>query len=289
MLKHLQAHYKDYLALIRFDRPIGTYLLLWPTLWALWLASEGLPDIKLLVIFSLGTFLMRSAGCVINDFADRKLDGHVKRTENRPLAAGRLTAKQALWFFTALCALAFVLVLFTNLLTIALSFVAVLLASIYPFMKRYTHLPQLVLGAAFSFSIPMAFAATVNELPKGLWLFYLASCLWIVVYDTFYAMVDRDDDIKMGAKSTAILFAEDDKRITAVLQLCTLFILLLAGNSFGLGYWYYASLMVSAGLFAYQQRLIKDRLRDPCFKAFLNNNWVGMTIFIGIALHYASS
>ena len=277
----------DYLALIRFDRPIGTYLLLWPTLWALWIAAEGVPSIKLLVVFALGTFLMRSAGCVINDFADRKIDGHVERTAERPLAAGRLTSRQALVFFALLCACAFGLVLLTNTLTILLSFAALLLATCYPFMKRYTHLPQVVLGAAFSFGIPMAFSAVTNELPQALWLLYIATLLWIVVYDTFYAMVDREDDLKIGVKSTAILFAEDDKRITGMLQVCVLFVMVLAGAQFQLGYWFYLSLIAAAALFVYQQRLIKERQRDRCFQAFLNNNYVGMVIFIGIALNYA--
>ena len=276
----------DYLALIRFDRPIGTYLLLWPSLWSLWIAAEGVPSIKLLIIFLLGTFLMRSAGCVINDIADRNIDSHVKRTANRPLTTGRLSSKQALVFFSLLCATAFGLVLLTNALTIMLSFVALLLATCYPFMKRYTHLPQVVLGAAFSLSIPMAFSASTNSLPQPLWLLYIATVLWIVVYDTFYAMVDRDDDLKIGVKSTAVLFAEDDKRITGLLQACVLFVMVLAGTQFQLGYWFYLSLIVAAGFFIYQQRLIKDRQREHCFHAFLNNNYVGMVIFIGIALNY---
>lgn len=284
MISQLRQQLPDYLALIRFDRPIGTYLLLWPTLWALWLAADGLPDIKLLVIFILGTFLMRSAGCVINDYADRHIDGHVQRTAGRPLATGALSSKQAIGFFILLCSLAFILVLFTNWLTLLLSVVAVVLASIYPFMKRHTHLPQLILGLAFSMSIPMAFAAQTGELPRQLWLLYIANVLWTLCYDTFYAMVDREDDIKIGVKSTAILFGDDDKAITGLLQLMVLFILLLVAKPFELGLFYYLSLAASAGLFIYQQRLISERQRDPCFKAFLNNNWVGMAIFIGILL-----
>lgn len=282
----LKKQLPDYIALTRINRPIGTYLLLWPSLWSLWIAAEGVPSIKLLVIFTLGTFLMRSAGCVINDFADRKIDGHVKRTVDRPLVTGRVTSKQALVFFGLLCAAAFGLVLLTNTLTIMLSFVALLLATAYPFMKRYTHLPQVVLGAAFSFSIPMAFSAATNDLPQPLWLLYIATLLWIVVYDTFYAMVDRDDDLKIGVKSTAVLFAEDDKRITALLQVCVLFVIALAGAQFQLGYWFYLSLIVAAGFFVHQQRLIKDRQRERCFQAFLNNNYVGMVIFAGIVLNY---
>ena len=229
---------------------------------------------------------MRSAGCVINDFADRNIDAHVKRTADRPLATGRLTSRQALVFFGLLCAVAFGLVLLTNTLTIMLSFAALLLTTCYPFMKRYTHFPQVVLGAAFSFSIPMAFSAATNSLPQPLWLLYIATLLWIVVYDTFYAMVDRDDDLKIGVKSTAILFAEDDKRITGLLQACVLFVMVLTGAQFQLGYWFYLSLIGAAGLFVYQQQLIKERQRERCFQAFLNNNYVGMIIFIGIVLNY---
>ena len=286
-LAQLRSHAPDYLALIRFNKPVGTYLLLWPTLWALWLAAQGIPDLKLLIIFCLGTFLMRSAGCIINDYADRHIDGHVKRTAQRPMTTGRISSKQALGFFVLLCLLSFVLVLFTNTLTIQLSFAALALASCYPFMKRYTHMPQLVLGMAFAMSIPMAFAAQTNSLPAILWLVYIAAVLWTIVYDTFYAMVDRDDDLKIGVKSTAILFGEDDKTITAILQACVIFTLCLVGQQFTLGAYFYLSLIIAAGFFIYQQQLIKLRERDNCFKAFLNNNWVGMVIFIGIALDYA--
>ena len=280
---NLQKNKSHYLTLMRVDRPIGTYLLLWPTLSALWLAAGGFPDIKLLIIFILGTFLMRSAGCVINDYADRHVDGLVERTAKRPLATGKVTPKAALLLFSALCLLAFILVLFTNSLTILLSFAAVMLAGCYPFMKRYTHLPQVVLGAAFSWGIPMAFAAQTDQLPHALWLLYIATVLWIITYDTFYAMVDRDDDLKIGVKSTAILFGEDDKIITGLLQLCVIIILLLVGQSFKMGIIYFIGIAIAGGLFIYQQKLIKDRQRDRCFQAFLNNNWVGMAIFIGIA------
>ena len=288
MLSNLRQQAPDYLALIRFNRPIGTYLLLWPALWALWIAAEGIPDPKILVIFCLGTFLMRSAGYVINDFADRHIDGHVKRTAQRPMVTGRISSRQAISFFGILCLLAFILVLFTNSLTVLLSIAAVALATCYPFMKRYTHMPQLVLGLAFSMAIPMAFAAQTGELPRHLWLLYIGTVLWTLVYDTFYAMVDRDDDLKIGVKSTAILFGEDDKAITGLLQLCVIFIFILVGQQFKLGGFYYISLALAAVFFVYQQRLIKHRDRDNCFKAFLNNNWVGMIIFIGIALHYAA-
>ncbi|MEE8056987.1 MAG: 4-hydroxybenzoate octaprenyltransferase [Pseudomonadales bacterium] len=276
----------DYLALIRFDRPIGTYLLLWPTLWALWIAAEGLPDFKLLVIFILGTFLMRSAGCIINDYADRDIDGQVTRTANRPIATGRINPKEALIFCAALCLIAFVLVLLTNQKTIFLSFAAVALTGCYPFMKRYTYFPQVVLGAAFSWGIPMAFAAQRDELPPQLWLLYIAALLWTVAYDTFYAMVDRDDDLKIEVKSTAILFGNNDRIITGILQAGVIFLLLLVGGQFQLGYWYLGGVISATCLFVYQQYLIRYRKRDDCFKAFLNNHRVGAIVFIGIFLNY---
>jgi 4-hydroxybenzoate polyprenyltransferase len=276
------------LQLIRFDKPIGTLLLLWPTLWALWIAAGGVPDYDLLVIFTLGTFLMRSAGCIINDLADRNVDGAVERTRGRPLVTGTVSVREARILFLILLCTAFVLVLFTNRLTIALSIPAVLLASTYPFMKRYTHLPQIVLGAAFSWSIPMAFAAQLGALPPALWLLYLGNLLWTVVYDTKYAMVDRPDDLAIGVKSTAILFGEHDRLIIGCLQLLCLLVMYLAGVRFGLGTPYNVSLVVVAALFVYHQYLIRDRQREACFRAFLHNNWVGMVIFIGIALNYAS-
>lgn len=282
----LKQKLPDYLALIRFDKPIGTYLLLWPTLWALWIASKGLPPIELLIIFCLGTFLTRSAGCVMNDFADRNFDGHVKRTASRPMASGRVSVGEAMMLFASLMFIAFLLVLMTNTLTILLSFCAAGLTLLYPFMKRYTHLPQVVLGAAFSWGVPMSFAATLNELPLSVWLIYSATLLWTIVYDTEYAMVDRDDDIKLGLKSTAILFGSDDCRIIAILQTCVILLLLLVGIEFSLGIPYYLGLVVAAGLFIYHQKIIAGREREPCFKAFLNNNYVGMAIFLGIAAHY---
>lgn len=274
------------LQLIRFDKPIGTLLLLWPTLWALWIAAGGVPDYTLLAIFIAGTFLTRSAGCIVNDLADRRLDGAVKRTSGRPLVTGAVTEKEALALFVALMLLAFVLVLFTNTLTILLSLVAVLLASTYPFMKRYTHLPQVVLGLAFSWGIPMAFAAQSGELPPALWLLFLGNLWWIVAYDTKYAMVDRDDDIPAGIKSTAILFGRHERLAIAVLQLLCLLTLYLAGRAFALGTYFNLSLLVSAGLFGYQQYLIRNRERDACFRAFLHNNWVGIAVFVGIVLEY---
>lgn len=274
---------------MRLNRPIGTFLVLWPTLWSLWLAAEGAPQMKNLLIFIAGCVLMRSAGCVINDVADRKLDGHVTRTKDRPLVTGEVTTLEAVGLFALLCFAAFILVLFTNGLTIKLSFVGLALAASYPFMKRYTHLPQIVLGAAFAWSIPMAFAAESRALPAEVWLIFTAVLLWTVCYDTFYAMVDRDDDVQVGIKSTAVLFGEMDKLMTASLQILTLIALIFVGKRFELGWFYYLSLVVAAGLFAYQQYLIRDRDRSRCFAAFLNNNWVGMTVFIGIAGHYAIS
>ena len=272
--------------LIRLDKPIGTLLLLWPTLWALWIAAEGVPDFKLLVIFVAGTFLMRSAGCVVNDLADRHLDGGVERTRDRPLVTGAVTVNEALVFCAFLCMCAFILVLFTNSLTILLSLIAVLLAAIYPFLKRYTNLPQILLGAAFSWSIPMAFSAQMGELPSALWLLYTGNLLWTVAYDTKYAMVDREDDLKIGVKSTAILFGDSDRLVIACLQTLSLLALYLAGQRFGLGMIYNSSLIVAAALFVYQQQLIKDRHPEACFKAFKHNNWVGLVIFVGIVTHY---
>ena len=275
------------LQLIRFDKPIGTLLLLWPTLWALWIAAEGVPDADLLVIFLLGTFLTRSAGCIVNDLADRHVDGAVARTSGRPLVTGAVSVKEALLLFFTLMLLAFGLVLLTNTLTIQLSIVAVLLASTYPFMKRYTHLPQVVLGLAFSWGIPMAFTAQLNQLPPALWLLFLGNLWWIVAYDTKYAMVDREDDIHAGVKSTAILFGVYDRLAVAILQILCLLTLYLAGREFSLGLYFKLSLVVAAAMFGYQQYLIRDRDRDACFRAFLHNNWVGLAIFVGIVLHYA--
>jgi 4-hydroxybenzoate polyprenyltransferase len=286
-LQMLSKQWPHYLALIRFDKPIGTLLLLWPTLWALWMASGGMPSFKLLIIFTLGTFLMRSAGCVINDYADRHWDGAVERTAQRPLATGKVTEKEALLLFAALCTLAFVLVLFTNTLTVYLSFVAVAIAALYPFMKRYTHLPQAVLGAAFSMGIPMSFAAVQNQLPIAGWLIFIAALMWTVAYDTFYAMVDRDDDLKVGIKSTAILFGDDDLNIIALLQGSFLLTLALAAKQLGMGYWFYSGMIAAAGLCVYQRLLAKERDRAGCFAAFLHNNWVGAVIFAGVAIDFA--
>lgn len=281
VLQNLKQRLVTYARLMRLDKPIGILLLLWPTYWALWLAAEGIPSFKNFVIFTLGVALMRSAGCVINDFADRKVDAHVKRTQHRPIATGLVSPKEALVLFVVLCLIAFGLVLLTNTLTVQLSFIALALAACYPFMKRYTHLPQVVLGAAYGFGIPMAFAAEAGELNKGVWLLFIPNVLWTVAYDTFYAMVDRDDDLKIGVKSTAVLFGEQDRFMTAMLQVLTLYTLYLAGRQFELGGYYLVGLAVAAGFFIYQQWLIRYRVREACFRAFLNNTWPGLAIFLG--------
>ena len=272
--------------LMRMDKPIGTLLLLWPTFWALILAAEGVPDLKVLVVFILGVIFMRAAGCVINDFADRKVDGHVKRTHQRPLPSGRVSAKEAITLFLVLGIASFLLVLTMNPLTIKLSFAGIVLAFIYPFMKRFTHLPQLFLGLAFSWSIPMAWAAQANELPMMVWFVFVINAIWTIAYDTQYAMVDRDDDLKIGIKSTAILFGRLDKMIIGVLQLVTLAMLIYLGIWYQLGASYYWSLLMAGALFVFQQHLIRHRERDLCFRAFLNNNYVGMIIAIGLLVAF---
>ncbi|WP_159822109.1 4-hydroxybenzoate octaprenyltransferase [Colwellia sp. 20A7] len=270
----------------RMDKPIGTYLLLWPTYWALWIASDGWPNFYLLLVFSLGVFVMRSAGCVINDIADMKIDGKVERTKNRPLITGVISKEEAISLFGLLIGVALGLVLTLSLPTIYLSIVALLLASSYPFMKRYTQLPQVVLGAAFSWGMLMAFSEAQGEVPLVAWLLFSANVLWTVAYDTMYAMVDKDDDLKIGVKSTAILFGEHDKRIIGFLQLLVLGLLFTVGELLAFGWPYQLSLIISAGLFSYQQMLISDRNRERCFQAFLHNHWVGMAIFIGILIEY---
>ncbi len=260
-------------------------LLLWPTYWALWLAAEGgVPSFANLVIFTLGVFFMRAAGCAINDFADRDWDRHVKRTKDRPLTAGRVRAWEAVALFAGLCLVSFLMVvLFTNTLTLYLSFGGALLAFIYPFMKRYTHLPpQLFLGAAFSWAIPMAWAAEANQLSQLTWLLFTANVLWTVAYDTLYAMVDRDDDLKVGIKSTAILFGDADRAIIALLQAMVVVILVMVGQRAELGSFYYLGVVAMATLFVYHQYLARERNREGCFKAFLNNNWAGFAVFLGL-------
>lgn len=275
-----------YFSLIRLDRPIGILLLLWPSLWALWIAAKGNPPWEVVLIFILGVALMRSAGCAINDFADRNIDGQVERTSKRPLATGAISPKEAIVVFVVLCLLAFGLVLLLNWQTIAMSFVAVALATIYPFMKRYTNLPQLVLGMAFGWAVPMAFMAVTETVPHAAWLLYIATVIWALIYDTQYAMVDRDDDIRIGVKSTAILFGEYDRSMIGLLQLSMLGILLLVGNKSGLGDFYTLGVAAAACFALYQQKLIRRRERDGCFKAFLNNNWFGASVFIGLVLDY---
>ena len=279
--------WRAYWQLARMDKPIGTLLLLWPTLWSVWLASAGSPPLWPLLAMGLGVVLMRAAGCVINDYADRQVDGHVQRTAQRPLPAGQLTARQALVFFVLLVGLAFLLVLTLNRQTIALSVVGLLLAVIYPFMKRVTHLPQLVLGLAFSWSIPMAWVAVANELTVTTWLLFGANVLWTIAYDTYYAMVDREDDRRIGVKSTAILFGQYDLLMIALLQVTTLLTLLLVGWLQQLNGLFYASVLVAAALFVYQGVSARNRDRQACFQAFLANNWVGCVIFGGILLSTA--
>ena len=277
----------DFIQLTRMDKPIGIYLLLWPTLWALWVAAKGVPSLGNLLIFVFGVILTRAAGCVINDFADRKVDGHVKRTEQRPMASGKISSKEALVFFALLMGVSFLLVLCTNAPTIWLSFGALALAATYPFMKRYTYYPQVVLGAAFSWGIPMAFTAETGSLPAAAWLLYIANLLWTVAYDTYYAMTDREDDLKIGVKSTAILFGDADRVIILSLQGLALGCLLLAGSHFELGGWFHLGLLAAAGCFVWEFWYTRDRDPQRCFKAFLHNHWAGLAIFVGIVLNYA--
>lgn len=278
----------QYALLVRLHRPIGIYLLLWPALWALWVAAGGVPDLKILAIFVAGVVLMRSAGCAINDYADRDFDPHVERTRERPIAAGRIAPAEALAVFLTLTLAAFILVLFTNALTVYFSFAGALLAATYPYMKRFHYLPQVHLGAAFGWAVPMAFTAQTGALPPPVgWLIFIAAVLWATIYDTMYAMADRDDDLKIGVKSTAILFGEADRAIIALLQGLFFIDLLLVGYNAALGGWYYASLAAAALFAGYQQWLIRQREPRACFRAFLNNNYLGLTVFIGVVLDYA--
>ena len=277
---------EQYAILVRLDRPIGILLLLWPTLISLWIAAQGLPDTKVLVVFVLGVILMRSAGCAINDYADRDIDGNVARTKNRPIVSGRVSEKEALIVFAILSICAFGLVLLMNRLTIMMSLVGVLLAATYPFMKRYHFLPQVHLGAAFGWTVPMAFTAQANELLPITWLLFLATVLWTTAYDTMYAMADREDDLKIGVKSTAILFGPLDKVIIGAIQAMLIMALLLIGQRAELSGFYYTGVTAATVLAIWQQYLIRDRDPAKCFQAFLNNNWFGMVIFIGVALDY---
>jgi 4-hydroxybenzoate polyprenyltransferase len=286
MITLLAGRLREYALLMRLNRPIGIFLLLWPALWALLIAGDGQPPPQIVLIFIVGVILMRSAGCVINDFADREIDRYVTRTRNRPLTAGRVSPWEAKLLFILLCLAAFALVLLLNTLTIMLSVVALLLAGTYPFMKRVTHLPQVYLGAAFGWAVPMAFAAVTGSVPPLAWLMFTATVLWATVYDTMYAMVDREDDIVLGVKSTAILFGDADRQILALLQVMLLICLVMIGHQAGLGWFYYGSLVIATLLALYQQILIRYREREGCFRAFLNNNWFGAVIFTGILLHY---
>jgi len=273
-----------YIQLMRLDKPIGILLLLWPTLWGLWIAADGFPPLLVLIVFLVGVVLMRSAGCIINDYADRKVDRHVERTAQRPLTTGTISTRAALLLFSILVMMAFLLVLTMNQLTIQLSFGAILLATIYPFMKRYTNLPQLFLGAAFGWAIPMAFAAVTGSVPAGAWLLFMATLCWAVIYDTMYAMVDREDDLKIGVHSTAILFGKLDRVVIGVFQLIMLILLILAGFEFQLGTIFYLGIAVALLLGLYHQWLIRERDPKECFHAFLHNHWLGMAVFAGIAL-----
>ncbi len=285
-MNYFIERFYNYALLMRLHRPIGIFLLLWPTLWALWIASEGQPDLLILTVFILGVIIMRSAGCVINDYADQKFDPHVQRTKQRPLAAKTVSRAEALILFTILCLLALGLVLLLNTLTVMLSVVAVLLAISYPFTKRYTHWPQAYLGLAFGWGIPMAFAAQTGTVPPLAWALLLINLLWALVYDTLYAMVDREDDLQIGIKSTAILFGRADRTIIAGLQIIILGLLIGVGNILYLGIPYYLGILGAALLAFYQQWLIRDRSATHCFQAFLNNHWFGAVIFLGILVDY---
>ncbi len=280
---------RQYALLTRIDRPIGTYLLLWPTLWALWLAAEGVPGLYVLFVFVLGTFLTRAAGCAINDFADRGIDAHVQRTSGRPLATGAIRAWEAPVLAAVLLLIAFALVLTLNRLTVYLAFGAAILAAIYPFSKRFTHLPQVFLGAAFSWAVPMAFAAQTGSVPPIAWLVFTVNLLWTVMYDTIYAMADKPEDLRIGVKSTAILFGDYDRHMVGVLQMLTAIGLAMIGLRFELGGFYFTGVLVAVALFGYQQFIMHDRVPAHCFRAFLNNAWVGLAVLLGIVLDYAVS
>ncbi len=273
---------KSYIRLLRLDKPIGILLLLWPTMWALWLANHGMPSLRLLFVFVLGTVLMRSCGCVLNDIADRKVDGFVERTKSRPLAQGEISVFSACVVAGVLAFISFLLVLLCNALTIGLAVVGAVLALGYPYLKRVTHLPQLGLGVAFAWGIPMAFAASTGFVSEEAWFLFLTAAIWPVIYDTMYAMVDREDDVRLGVKSTAILFGRDDRLMIGLLQCVFIVMLSVVGKIFQLDVAYQYCLLSAIILFLYQQILIKDRERSNCFAAFLNNQYVGMAVFIGI-------
>jgi 4-hydroxybenzoate polyprenyltransferase len=285
--RRLARRLREYAFLTRLNRPIGSLLLLWPVLWALWIASDGVPPSRMLAIFVVGTLLTRSAGCVINDFADRDFDPHVKRTRHRPLAARRVGPYEALALFAVLMLAAFGIVLLLDRFTILLSLAGAALAVTYPFFKRFFPAPQLYLGLAFGWGVPMAFAALTGTIPHAGWLLFLVTVLWAGIYDTLYAMVDRDDDRLIGIKSTALLFGDMDRVAIGVLQLMMLWGLWMVGQMAGLGVAWQAGIGVTAALFAWQQWLARGRERDPCFEAFLNNNYVGGALFVAIAADYA--
>jgi 4-hydroxybenzoate polyprenyltransferase len=287
MARGWQARLRAYIHLVRLHRPIGIFLLMWPALWALWLAGEGEPPWPVVLVFVLGVVLMRSAGCAINDFADRHFDGHVARTNQRPLAAGLVAPVEAVAVFLVLSLAAFGLVLLLNWQTVALSVVALTLTLVYPFTKRFTHVPQLFLGAAFGWAIPMAFMAVTESIPALAWVLFVATLIWALVYDTQYAMVDREDDLKIGIKSTAILFGRWDRLAIGLLQALMLAILVWVGLKAGRGLGYFAGIEVAAAFAVYQQWLIRKREPAACFQAFLNNNYLGMAIFLGLVLDYA--
>ena len=282
----IQDRLQQYARLTRLDRPIGILLLLWPTLWALWLAAGGPPDPAVLLVFVAGVALMRSAGVCLNDVADRRFDGAVQRTRARPIVTGRVTTREALIVAGVLLLAAFLLVLTLNRLTLQLALVAVLLAAVYPYMKRYTYLPQFFLGLAYGWCVPMAFAAQTGAVPAIAWLLLIANVFWSVVYDTMYAMIDREDDLKIGIKSTAILFDDADRVIIGVIQVLTLATLIMVGREAGLGLPYFGGLGIAAGFFVYQLWLIRDRKPASCMRAFLNNNWFGLLVFAGLFLEF---
>ncbi len=275
-----------YTQLMRLDKPIGILLLLWPMLWGLWFAARGFPDLHILAIFVMGTILMRSAGCVINDYADRKIDPHVERTKNRPMAAGKVSSKEALLLAAGLSLIAFILILPLNLLTIVLSVPALFLAASYPFTKRFFAMPQAYLGIAFSFGIPMAFAAQTDSLPSIIWVLMLANLFWVIAYDTAYAIVDKPDDLKIGIRTSAITFGRFDVMGVMICHAIFIAIMIIIGQWQQMGMAYYTGLVVAVGLMLYQYTLIRNRDRALCFKAFLHNNWVGMVVFIGIVLDF---
>ena len=285
-VKPAVPRWRHYWSLMRADRPIGTLLLLWPTWWALWLAADGLPPLWTLFVFTAGVWLTRSAGCVINDYADRWLDPQVERTKARPLATGAVSGREALAVFAVLMLAAFALVLTLNRLTVWLSFAGLFLAASYPYLKRYTYLPQVYLGMAFGWGIPMAFAAVQGSVPALAWLLYCANILWATAYDTWYAMVDREDDLRAGSKSTAILFGDLDLVAQGILYALTLLALALVGRQAQLGTAYWAALGVAAVLVVWEFWIARHRERGACFRAFLHNNWIGAAIFAGIAVHY---